>query len=97
MRVGIRTERRHTDDEMTNEKLLEGYVSGSAQSAFAALVQRHLNLVYSTALRHVRSPQLAEEVAQSVFIDLARQGGGSRRAHRWLLGCTSSVVGLRST
>src|SRR5207249_2945002 len=32
----------------------------------------HLDLVYSAGLRQVRSPQLAEEVAQSVFADLSR-------------------------
>jgi RNA polymerase sigma factor (sigma-70 family) len=63
---------------MTNDELLERYVKERAQSAFADLVRRHLDLVYSTALRHVRSPHLAQEVAQSVFIDLARQGGSIR-------------------
>ncbi len=53
--------------------LLEQYTRQGAEEAFAALVREYLDLVYSAALRAVRSPQLAEEVAQSVFTDLARQ------------------------
>ncbi len=55
--------------------LLAQYARDNAQDAFRALVQRHLNLVYGAALRQVRQPQLAEEIAQSVFTDLARQAG----------------------
>jgi RNA polymerase sigma factor (sigma-70 family) len=53
-------------------ELLKQYARDGAESAFAEVVRRHVNLVYSAALRQVRSPQLAEEVAQSVFTDLAR-------------------------
>jgi RNA polymerase sigma factor (sigma-70 family) len=63
---------------MAKDELLDRYVKENAESAFAEIVTRHLNLVYSTALRHVRSPHLAEEVTQSVFIDLSRQSGRIR-------------------
>lgn len=60
--------------EMTTSDLdlLWEYTRGNSEEAFAELVNRHLNLVYSAALRQVKSPQLAEEVAQSAFTDLAR-------------------------
>jgi len=55
----------------TDLELLARYTRQNAEDAFAEIVRRHLDLVHSAALRQVRSPQLAEEVAQSAFIKLA--------------------------
>src|SRR5256885_3717892 len=56
----------------TDLELLKRHERDHAEDAFAEFAGRRLALVYSAALRQVRSPQLAEEVAQSAFTDLAR-------------------------
>ena len=53
--------------------LLREFSDQQSESAFAALVQRHLDLVHSAATRLARNRQLAEEVAQAVFLALAQQ------------------------
>jgi RNA polymerase sigma factor (sigma-70 family) len=55
----------------TDLELLSRYIQHGAEDAFAEIVRRHLDVVHSAALRQVRSPQLAEEVAQSAFMKLA--------------------------
>jgi len=55
-----------------DQDLLGQFIRDASQDAFTELVRRHLNLVYSAAFRQVRSPELAEEVSQTVFTNLAR-------------------------
>src|ERR1700757_4897973 len=57
----------------TDNQLLRHYVRDRSGDAFAELVQRHIRLVYSAALRQSNDRATAEDVAQAVFTDLARK------------------------
>jgi RNA polymerase sigma factor (sigma-70 family) len=55
-------------------ELLRRYAADHSEAAFAELVQRRLDLVYSVALRQVGGDaHLAQDVTQRVFADLARK------------------------
>src|SRR5689334_18466116 len=59
--------------ELDDNALLREYLDQNSEAAFAALVTRHVNKVYSVALRHTRSPDLAGEITQAVFVILAKK------------------------
>src|SRR6185503_7461824 len=56
---------------MDDWRLLRQYVDEGSETAFAALVQRHINVVYSAALRRLGDSHAAEEICQAVFSLLA--------------------------
>jgi len=77
-------------------KLLRDYAENGSEEAFAEIVSKHLNLVYSTARRLVGGDShMARDVAQIVFFDLARKARSISRSHpleSWLYQATRYVA-----
>jgi len=61
--------------DVNDMELVREYATGNSQEAFSELVRRHINLVYSVALRYTRATADAEDVVQVAFIILARKAG----------------------
>src|SRR5882672_746682 len=59
--------------EKSDVQLLRDYAGTGEEGAFRVLVTRHTDFVFSAALRQVNSPDLAGDVSQGVFTDLARK------------------------
>src|SRR5688500_346564 len=72
--------------------LLRAYAADRSESAFAQLVTHHLDFVYGPALRLVAGDtHLAQDVTQTVFIDLARKASSllhQRSLEAWLYQAT---------
>jgi RNA polymerase sigma factor (sigma-70 family) len=58
---------------MSDMELLQEYAFRSAEEAFATLVSRYVDLVYSAALRYGGNHHQAQEITQAVFVILARK------------------------
>src|SRR5258706_3471268 len=68
-------------------ELVSAYAAQGSEAAFRALVRRHVDLVYATAVRQLGDSGLAEEVTQNVFVALARKAprqGGIETLAGWL-------------
>ena len=65
-------------NELTESQLLRAYVDDRSETAFAELVRRHVDFVYATARRLVQDGHLAQDVAQGVFVALARNAAQLR-------------------
>jgi RNA polymerase sigma factor (sigma-70 family) len=65
--------------ELDDIALLREYVERDSETAFATLVIRHIDRVYSVALRHTNDPHPAGEITQAVFVILARKAKSLRR------------------
>ena len=74
----------------TDPELLRSYIEDSSEEAFTELVRRHVNLVYSVALRKLGGDAaLAQDATQAVFTALAAKAatlGHIRHVAGWLYG-----------
>ncbi|NOS69708.1 MAG: sigma-70 family RNA polymerase sigma factor [Verrucomicrobia bacterium] len=59
-------------NDQTDQQLLRDYAERQSEAAFAAVVQRYVDLVYSAAFRMVCDAHAAKDVTQGVFITLAQ-------------------------
>ena len=66
--------------ELDDITLLREYVERNSEEAFAALITRHIDRIYSVALRHTRNPHHAEEITQAVFVILAKKAPHLRKS-----------------
>jgi RNA polymerase sigma factor (sigma-70 family) len=65
--------------DVPDARLLEQFARNGSEEAFGALVQRHIALVHSVALRHTANAQHAQDITQAVFVILARKAGSLGR------------------
>jgi RNA polymerase sigma factor (sigma-70 family) len=82
---------------LSDGELLRRYLDEGSEEAFAALVQRHINMVYRAAFRRVGGDaHSADDVVQAVFTALARKAGalsGRTNLAGWLYTGTRFAAG----
>jgi RNA polymerase sigma factor (sigma-70 family) len=70
----------------SDSELLARFAKTNSEDAFAEIVRRHVNLVYSAAFRQVNGDEhWAKDISQTVFTDLARKANSLSR-HKNLTG-----------
>src|SRR4051812_27653124 len=80
----------------SDKQLLESYARDDSEGAFRELVERHIGLVHSAALRESRgNVPMAEDITQAVFTELAL-GAATLLAHPalsgWLYTCVRRMA-----
>lgn len=81
--------------DLQDYELIRNYVENDSETAFAMLVERYRHFVYAIAVREADDPALAEDIAQVVFIILARKANTLHKGtilSGWLFNTTRFVA-----
>jgi RNA polymerase sigma factor (sigma-70 family) len=81
--------------ELPDRELLERYVAGHDETAFTAIVERHVGLVLGVCRRILRHEHDAEDACQATFLVLARKAGTIRKGDAlasWLHGVAGRIA-----
>jgi RNA polymerase sigma factor (sigma-70 family) len=78
---------------LSDQELLREYAGNGDEAAFREIVLRHTDLLYSAALRQAGSPDLARDLLQNVFVDLARKSRSVTDTSSLAPGAEISVLG----
>ncbi len=70
-------------NQPSDEELMRQYCGGD-RSAMTSLVQRHQRAVFHFALRHVRSPDVAQDVAQDAFVRVVQSAADFKEQAKFL-------------
>lgn len=77
----------------SDNELLRRYAATGDEAAFREITLRHTDLLYSAALRQTSSPDLARDLLQNVFVDLARKARAVAESTARNDGAEVSVLG----
>src|SRR5438105_2910349 len=81
--------------EQTDRQLLEAFLAGRDERAFAEVLRRHGPLVLAVCRRVLRHQQDAEDAFQAAFMVLARNAGSIRKQESlgsWLHGVAYRIA-----
>lgn len=78
-----------------NERLLLEQLSAGSESAFRELYNKHADIIYSVALQHLKQAQPAEDIVQTLFLNVWENRASVKNIHQfsaWLYIAARNII-----